>query len=72
MSFLGDKIVSTFPFFQVLATKSFIIYSLHARSPKYSCTRIAEYCNKGLNLLEPIDFDGDFVLLMVQEEIPLY
>ena len=72
MSFLGDKIVSKFPFFQALATKSFIIYSLHARSPKHLCIRIAEYCNRGCNLLEPIDFDSDFDLLMVQEEIPLY
>lgn len=70
--FLGDKIVSTFPFLQALATKSFIVYSLHARSPKHLCTRLAKYCNRGFNLLEPIEFDGDFDSLMIQEEVPLY
>ncbi|CAF3285241.1 unnamed protein product [Rotaria sp. Silwood2] len=72
VAFTGDKIVSTFPFLQALATKSFIVYSLHARSPKHLCTRIAKYCNRGFNLLEPLDFDGDFDSLMIQEEVPLY
>jgi hypothetical protein len=72
MKSLGDKIVSTFSFLQALATKSFIVYSLYARSPKHLCTRITKYCNRGFNLLEPIDFDGDFDSLMAQEEIPLY
>jgi len=72
VTFLGDKIVSTFPFLQALATKSFIVYSLHARSPKHLCTRITKYCNRGFNLLEPVDFDGDFDALLAQEEIPLY
>lgn len=36
------------------------------------CTRIEKYCNRGFNLLEPIDFDGNFDSLMAQEEIPLY
>jgi hypothetical protein len=72
MRFLGGKIVSTFPFLQALATKSFIIYNLHARSPKYLCTRIEKYCNRGFKFLQPIDFDGDFDSLMAQEEIPLY
>ncbi|CAF4735612.1 unnamed protein product [Rotaria sp. Silwood1] len=72
VAFTGDKIVSTFPFLQALATKSFIVYSLHARSPKHLCTRIAKYCNRGFNLLEPLDFDGDFDSLMIQEEIPLH
>lgn len=57
---------------QALATKSFIVYSLHAQSPKHLCTRIAKYCNRGFKLLQPINFDGDFRLLMAQEEIPLY
>lgn len=72
MIFLGHKIVSTFPFLQALATKSFIVYSLHGRSPKHLCTRIAKYCNRGFKLLQPINFDGDFDSLMAQEEIPLY
>jgi len=72
MKLLGNKIISTFPFLQALATKSFFVYSLHARSPKHLCTRIAKYCNRGFNLLVPIDFDGDFDSLMAQEEIPLY
>jgi hypothetical protein len=70
--FLGDKVVSTFPFLEALATKSFIVYTLHAESPKHVCTRAAKYCNRGFNFLEPIDFDGDFDSLMEQEEIPLY
>lgn len=57
---------------QALATKSFITYSLHARSPKHLCTRIAKYCYRGFRLLEAIDFDGHFSLLMAQDEIPLY
>ncbi|CAF4522442.1 unnamed protein product [Rotaria socialis] len=72
IAFTGDKIVSTFPFLQALATKSFIVYSLHARSPKHLCTRIAKYCNRGFNLLETVNFDGEFDSLMEQEEIPLY
>ncbi len=72
MSLVGDKIVSTFPFLQALATRSFIVYTLHARSPRHLCTRIAKYCNRGFSLLEPIGFDGDFDSLMAQEEIPLY
>ncbi len=57
---------------QAIATKSFIVYSLNAQSPKHLCTRIAKYCNRGFNLLEPIDFDGDFNSLFEQEDIPLY
>ena len=57
---------------QAIATKSFIVYSLHAQSPKHLCTRIEKYCNRGFNLLEPDDFDGDFGSLMAQEEVPLY
>ncbi|CAF4705188.1 unnamed protein product, partial [Rotaria sp. Silwood2] len=72
VAFTGDKVVSTFPFLQALATKSFIVYSLHARSSKHVCTRIAKYCHRGFNLLVTIDFDGDFDTLMAQEEIPLY
>ncbi|CAF4124322.1 unnamed protein product [Adineta steineri] len=72
VGFTGDRIISTFPFLQALATKSFIVYNLHARSPKHLCTRIAKYCNRGFKLLQPIDFDGDFDSLMTQEEIPLY
>ncbi|CAF2060453.1 unnamed protein product [Rotaria magnacalcarata] len=69
---LGDKIVSTFPFLEALATKSFVVYSLHAQSPKSVCARIAKYCSRGFYHLEPIGFDGDFNSLMAQEEIPLY
>lgn len=57
---------------QSLATKSFIVYSLHARSPKHLCIRISKYCNRGFTLLVPVDFDGDFDTLTAQEEIPLY
>lgn len=72
MKFLGNKILSTFPFLQALATRSFIVYSLHAESPKHLCSRIEKYCNRGFNLLVPTDFDGNFDSLMAQEEIPLY
>ena len=72
MSRLGDKIVSTFPFLQGLATKSFIAYALHAQSPKHVCTRVARYCNRGFDLLVPLSFDGDFESLMAQEDTPLY
>lgn len=72
MSCLGDKIMSTFPFLQALATKSFIVYSLHGESPKHLCTRIAKYCKRGFNLLVPVDFDGDFESMMAQEETPIY
>ena len=69
---LGDRIVSTFPFLQALATRSFIVYTLHAESPKHLCTRIAKYCNRGLDLLVPINFDGDLESIIAQEETPLY
>ena len=72
MSCLGDKITSTFPFLQALATRSFIVYSLHAESPKHLCTRIAKYCKRGFSLLVPVDFDGDFESMMAQEETPIY
>jgi hypothetical protein len=72
MSCLGDKIISTFPFLQALATRSFIVYTLHAESPKHLCTRIAKYCNRGFDLLVPINFDGDFESMVAQEETPLY
>jgi hypothetical protein len=55
-----------------LATKSFIIYSLHAEVPKNVCTRIAKYCARGFHLLEPMNFDGDYDVLMKQTNIPLY
>ncbi|CAM4962682.1 unnamed protein product [Rotaria socialis] len=58
IAFTGDKIVSTFP--------------LHVRSPKHLCTRIAKYCNRGFNLLETVNFNGEFDSLIEQEEIPLY
>lgn len=72
MNVLGDEILSTFPFLQALATRSFIVYSLHARSPKHLCARIAKYCNRGFKLLEPVGFDGNFDSLIAQEEIPFY
>ncbi|CAF1021953.1 unnamed protein product [Rotaria magnacalcarata] len=72
VAFTGDKIVSTFPFLEALATKSFVVYTLHAQSPKHVCARIAKYCNRGFYHLEPIRFDGDFNSSMAQEEIPLY
>ncbi len=68
MRFLGDKIVSKFLFLEALATKLFIVYNLHAQILKHVCTRIAKYCKRGFELLEPIDFDS----LMAQDEIPLY
>lgn len=57
---------------EALATKSFIVYTLHAHTPKHISTRIAKYCNRGFDLLQPVDFDGDFDSLMAQEEIPFY
>jgi hypothetical protein len=57
---------------QALATKSFIVYSLSAETPKHVCNRIAKYCDRGFNLLVPLNFDGDFNTLMQQEEIPRY
>ena len=72
MCCLGDKIISIFPFLQALATRSFIVYTLHAESPKHLCSRIAKYYNRGFDLLVPIDFDGDFESMMAQEETPLY
>lgn len=71
LNFSGERIISTFPFLQALATRSFIVYALHARTPKHVCARIARYCSRGFDLLEPIDFDGDFNFLMAQDEIPL-
>ncbi|CAF0919486.1 unnamed protein product [Adineta ricciae] len=70
--FRGDKIVSTLPFLQALATQSFIVYTLYAESPKHLCTRIGKYCNRGFDLLLPIAFDGDLESMMKEEEIPLY
>ena len=72
MEFLGHRIVSTFAFLQALATRSFISYTLYARSPKHLCSRIQKYCNRGFKFLEPVGFDGNFDVLMAQEEIPLY
>lgn len=57
---------------QALATKCFITYSLHAETTKNVCTRIAKYCARGFYLLEPIHFDGNFDILMEQNEVPLY
>lgn len=71
-SFSGDRIVSTFPFLQALATRSFIAYTLHAQTTNHVCTCIAKYCSRGFDLLVPIGFDGDFDFLFAQEEIPLY
>lgn len=55
-----------------LATKSFILYNLHGRSPKHHCTRVQRYCNRGFDFLEPKLFDGSFNHLMAEEEIPIY
>jgi hypothetical protein len=55
-----------------MATKSFITHSLHGEVAKHVCTRIAKYCARGFHLLEPINFDGDFEMLMKQDDIPLY
>ncbi len=52
--------------------KSFITYSLYAATPKNVCTRIAKYYARGFHLLEPINFDGNFDVLMNQTDIPLY
>jgi hypothetical protein len=57
---------------QALATRSFIVYTLHAESPKHLCTRITKYCGRGFDLLLPINFDGDFESMMAQEETPPY
>jgi hypothetical protein len=64
--------MSTFAFLQALATKSFLVYSLHAESSNNVCTRIGKYCERGFTLLEPINFDGDFNILMKQAVVPLY
>lgn len=71
-NFIGNKLLCTFPFLQALATKCFITYSLHGHTKKHVCTRIAKYCARGFYLLEPMNFDGNFDILMEQEEIPLY
>lgn len=71
MNCVGNKIISTFPFLQALATRSFIVFSLHAGSPKHLCTRIAKYYNRGFDLLVPINFDGNLELMMAQEENPV-
>ena len=70
--FIGNKLLCTFPFLQALATKCFITYSLHGHTKKNVCNRIAKYCARGFYLLEPVNFDGNFDILMEQEEIPLY
>ncbi|CAF1461479.1 unnamed protein product [Adineta ricciae] len=67
-----DKIVSTFPCLQALATQSFMAYTLHPESPKHLCTRIGKYYDRGFDLLLPIGFDGDLESMMEEEEIPLY
>ncbi|CAF3628440.1 unnamed protein product [Rotaria socialis] len=72
VAFIGVTIMSTFAFLQALATKSFLVYSLHAESSNNVCTRIAKYCERGFTLLEPINFDGDFKILMKQAVVPLY
>jgi len=35
------------------------------------CARIQKYCKRGIKLLEPINFDGDFNMLMKEEDVPL-
>ncbi|CAF4561960.1 unnamed protein product [Rotaria socialis] len=72
VAFIGVTIMSTFAFLQALATKSFLVYSLYAESSNDVCTRIEKYCERGFTLLEPINFDGDFKVLMKQAVIPLY
>jgi hypothetical protein len=72
LSSLGVKIVATVAFFQAMATKSFLCYNLHGHIPKHICTRIAKYCQRGFDLLLPIEFDGDFTSLMAQEDTPIY
>ena len=57
---------------QALRTKTFIVYNLHARTPKHICRRIKKVCDRGFCLLEPTNFDGNFDVLMAQEETPLY
>jgi hypothetical protein len=72
MNCSGNKIISTFPFLPALATRSFIVYTLHANSPTHLCTRVTKYCNIGFDLLSPINFDGNFESIMTQEATPLY
>lgn len=55
-----------------MATKSFIVYSLHAETRKDVCNRISKYCRRGFKFLEPRRFDGNFDYMMKQVEIPLY
>jgi hypothetical protein len=69
---LGDKIVCTFGFLESLASRSFILYTLHERSAKHHCIRVQKYCNRGFDLLEPKLFDNCFANLMKQTEIPIY
>jgi hypothetical protein len=45
---------------------------MHAEIEKNVCTRIQKYCNRGFQLLEPLNFDGDFHMLMAQDDVPLY
>ena len=72
LNLIGNKIICTFSFMQALATKCFITYSLHGETTKNVCTRIAKYCARGFYLLEPINFDGSFDILMKYNEVPLY
>lgn len=72
LPFLGHTILCTFGFMQAMATKSFIVYSLHAKISKNVCNGIYKYCRRGFKFLEPYIFDGNFGALMMQDEIPLY
>ena len=69
---LGDRIISTFAFLQAVATRTFVVYSLHAEARKDVCNRIQKYCARGFCLLEPHTFDGDFDELTQQCEVPLH
>ena len=69
---IGEQLVSTFAFLQAVATKSFIVYSLHGGITKEAFIRIEKYSKRGFTLLEPSTFDGNFTLIMKKPSIPLY
>ncbi|CAF1687666.1 unnamed protein product, partial [Adineta ricciae] len=72
VGYTGKQLVSTFAFLQAVATKSFIVYSLHGGITKNVFIRIEKYSKRGFTLLEPTNFDGNFTLIMKKPIIPLY
>ncbi|CAF1507444.1 unnamed protein product [Adineta ricciae] len=72
VAYTGKQIICTFAFLQAIATKSFVVYSLHGAIRKDVCIRIDKYNKRGFSLLEPRNFDGNFTHLINQTLTPLY